>query len=92
MDVECAAPDSRRFRFCSRFQKWTADTAVTPGGGGRIGYEAPNGLYAAAALGAAAKAGINLPWRHSVRAADFSENSPDVVIAEDVAGTNDHLA
>jgi hypothetical protein len=55
----------------------------------RFIHDLPDGPGAATALGAAAEAAIDLP-RRARQVAGVSHSIADVVVANDVAGTNDH--
>lgn len=67
-------------------------TALTTGLGARsecFAHNLADGPGAAAALGAAAETAINLP-RCTGQIAGFSHSVADVVVGNDVTGTNDH--
>jgi hypothetical protein len=64
-------------------------TAGFTGGGESLGHDLANGSRATAALGAAAKASVNLAggaWPPVGQSA----GAADIVIGQDVTGTNDH--
>lgn len=69
-------------------------TAFADGAGGTSPYarfpqDGPDGAGAASAFGTAAQAGIDLPDRtRAVRS--VAETGPDIMIAQDVAVTDDH--
>jgi hypothetical protein len=64
-----------------------AAAARTGRGAQRLVHDAPDGAHAAAALGAAAEAAIDLagPARRG-----GGDRAADIVVGEDVAGTDDH--
>lgn len=68
---------------------WAALAASLGARAKRLIHDLANGPGAAATLGATAKAAIDLP-RSARQIAGISHSVADVVVANDVAGTNDH--